>query len=79
MAKLRVAAVGAVLAGTTLTSIHRRYRRVRARLHNAGSAAVGHLDDPGAFLVMAGIALLDASDRPEVRASISPTKPRTSG
>lgn len=79
MAKLRVAAVGAVLAGTTLTSVRRRYLRVRSRVHNAGSAAVGYLDDPGAFLVMAGIALLDASDRPEVRAALPRESARSAG
>ena len=69
-AKLRVAAVAVLLGGTSLTAAQRRFRRFRSRLHNAGSAATGYFDDPGAVLVLAGIAILDAADRPEVRAAL---------
>ncbi|MFM8972994.1 MAG: hypothetical protein ACKOOG_10225, partial [Actinomycetota bacterium] len=70
MAKLRAAGFAAIFLGTAVTSVQRRFTRFRSRIHNAGSAAVAHADDPGSIFVLLGVALLDAGDRPEVQAAL---------
>lgn len=63
--RLRLVALGLVLAGSSFGALRRRMIHLRALILEEESAMWANVGEPGALLTMAGVALLELSNELE--------------
>ena len=64
---LRIVGLALVVGGVSLGAILNRIAHLRARMKETSTRMLTRVEEPGAIATMIGIALLDASDAPELK------------
>jgi hypothetical protein len=65
---LRMAGLGLIVAGLAAGAVLQEVARAKARWFETRRKLITSVQEPGAIITMLGIALLDASDAPELQA-----------
>jgi len=65
--KLRMIGLGFIVVGTAAGAVLQEIAHAQARWHEARRKLLTRVGEPGVIITMLGVALLDASDAPELQ------------
>jgi hypothetical protein len=63
-----MAGLGLIVVGVAAGAVLQEIAHAKARVHETRRKVLTRVQEPGAIITMLGIALLDASDAPELKA-----------